>query len=105
MKNMLFHAKLVAATALLVFITGCAVPLTPEAEKVRLVTASEKERCERIKMIAVSQRIGSDKPVNAMKSALNEAAVAGANGFYVVSTSMELFDGASVVGEALRCKS
>lgn len=95
--------KLIVVTTLM--LSGCAVPLTPEAQKVHLVTAPQKERCERIKLVTVNQRLGPDKPGNAMKNALNEAAAAGANGFYVVSSSADWADGASVVGEALRCKS
>jgi hypothetical protein len=86
-------------------LAGCAVPLTPDAEKIRLVTSQQKERCERVKLVTFNQRLGPDKPGNAMKGALNEAAAAGANGFYVVSTSSDWAEGASVVGEALRCKS
>jgi hypothetical protein len=40
-----------------------------------------------------------------MKGALNKAAAAGADSFYIVSTAMDWSDGASVIGEALRCKS
>ncbi len=87
-----------------VVLTGCAVPLTPEAESVQLVTAAQKERCRRIKLITFNQRLGPDKPGNAIKSALNEAASAGADSFYIVSTAMDWSDGASVIGEALRCK-
>lgn len=98
MKRILFA---IMATAL----AGCAVQLTSEAEKIQLVTTSQKERCERIKLVTFNQRLGPDKPGNAMKSALNEAAAAGANGFFVVSTSTDWAEGASIVGEALRCKS
>jgi hypothetical protein len=87
----------------LFLLAGCAVPLSPTAEKVRLVSAQQKESCERIKLVTFNQRLGPDKPGNAMKSALNEAAAAGADSFFVVSSSTELIDGASVVGEALRC--
>ena len=86
-------------------IGGCAVPLTPEAEKVGLVTVSQKEKCERIKLITFNQRLGTDKPGNAMKHAMNEAAAAGATSFYLVSTSTDWIEGATVVGEALRCPS
>jgi hypothetical protein len=53
--------------------------------------------------VTFNQRLGPDKPGNAMKAALNEAAAAGANGFYVVSESIDWAEGASVVGGALRC--
>jgi hypothetical protein len=89
---------------LAISLAGCAVPLTPDAEKIRLVTSSQKESCERIKLITFNQRLGPDKPGNAMKSALNEAAAAGGNAFYLVSSSVDWAEGASVVGEALRCE-
>lgn len=91
-----------AAFSLLV---GCATSLTEDGQKVRLVTAGQKEQCETIKLITFHQRLGPNKPGNAMKGALNEAAAAGGNGFYVVSTSSDWAEGASVIGEALRCKS
>lgn len=84
--------------------TGCATPLTPQAEKINLVSASQKEQCERLKLITFTQSLGPDKPGNAMRGAMNEAANIGANGFYVVSATSHSFDGASVIGEALRCK-
>lgn len=87
-----------------VMLAGCAVPLTPGAEKVQLVSAQQKEKCQRVKLVTFNQRLGPDKPGNAMKSALNEAAAAGADSFFVVSSTMDWAEGASVVGEALRCK-
>jgi hypothetical protein len=96
--------KRLLIAAMVTMLAGCAVPLTPEAEKVQPVTSSQKERCERVKLVTFNQRLGPDKPGNAMKGALNEAAAAGADGFYVVSTAMDWAEGASVVGEALRCK-
>ena len=86
-------------------ILGCAVPLSPAAEKIELINANQKEKCERVKLISFNQSLGPDKPGNALKGALNEAAAAGADSFFVVSSTSHAFDGASVVGEALRCKS
>jgi hypothetical protein len=85
-------------------LAGCATPLTEAGHQVKIVTAAQKPGCDTIKLITFNQRLGPDKPGNAIKSALNEAAAAGANGFYVVSTSTDWAEGASVVGEALRCK-
>lgn len=90
--------------ALAIALAGCAASLTPEAEKLQLVTAAQKEKCERVKLVTFNQRLGPDKPGNAMKGAMNEAAAAGANALYVVSTSTDWAEGASVVGEALKCK-
>lgn len=87
----------------LILLAGCAATLTPEAEKIKLVSATQKEKCERVKLVTFNQRLGPDKPGNAMKGALNDAASAGADSFYVVSTSTDWAEGASVVGEALRC--
>ena len=64
---------------------GCATQLSKEGQQVRIVTASQKERCESIQLITFNQRLGPDKPGNAMKSALNETAATGGNAFYVVS--------------------
>ena len=86
-------------------LTGCAVPLTPAAESVQLVTATQKDRCSRIKLITIHRNSGIDKPGNAMKGALNQTAAAGGDSFYIVSATMDWIDGASVIGEALRCKS
>jgi hypothetical protein len=85
-------------------LAGCATTLTDSAQRVRIVTANQKERCEPIKMVTFNQRLGPDKPGNAMKAVLNETAAAGGNGLYVVSTSTDWAEGASMVGEALRCK-
>ncbi|MFS2015035.1 hypothetical protein ACEN88_00470 [Massilia sp. CT11-108] len=93
--------SLICAT--LALLAGCATPLTDAAQKVQIVTAAQKEKCQTIKLVTFNQRLGPDKPGNAMKSALNETAAAGGNAFYVVSTSSDWAEGASVVGEALRC--
>jgi hypothetical protein len=85
-------------------LTGCVTTLTDNAQRVKIVTANQKERCETIKMVTFNQRLGPDKPGNAMKAVLNETAAVGGNGLYVVSTSTDWAEGASVVGEALRCK-
>ena len=85
-------------------LTGCAVPLTSAGEKIAIISVQQKEKCERVKLITVNQRVGSDKSGNAMKSALNEAGAAGADSFFVISNSTDWAEGASVVGEALRCK-
>jgi hypothetical protein len=95
--------KPVLICAALALLAGCATSLTDAGQKVQIVTAAQKEKCQTIKLVTFNQRLGPDKPGNAMKSALNEAAAAGGNAFYVVSTSSDWAEGASVVGEALRC--
>ena len=96
--------KILLSVIAAISLAGCATALTDGGQQVRIVTASQKERCETIRLVTFNQRLGPDKPGNAMKGALNEAAAAGGNGFYVVSTSTDWAEGASVVGEALRCK-
>lgn len=90
--------------ATLMLLAGCATTLTSAAEKVQIVTGAQKEKCRTIKLVTFNQRTGPDKPGNAIKSALNETAAAGGNAFYLVSTSTDWAEGASVVGEALRCE-
>jgi len=96
--------KQALVVTMLAALCGCSVPLAPEAKPVRLVSDAEKQRCEFIRLITINQRVGLDKAGNAMKSVLNATAVAGGNGFYLVSSSTNWEDGATVVGEALRCK-
>ncbi len=96
--------KPIAALIMFTALAGCAVPLTPGAQNVRTISATQKERCEFLKLITFNQRLGPDKSGNAMKNALNETAAIGGNGFYIVSTSTDWAEGASVVGEAYRCK-
>lgn len=96
------YKYLAGVSALL--LVGCATALSPEAEKLKLVTSAQKDMCERVKLVTFNQRVGPDKPGNAMKGAMNEAAASGANAFYVVSSSTDWAEGASIVGEALRCK-
>lgn len=85
-------------------VSGCATALQPGAVTVRVATAAQKEKlCESIKVISVEQRVGPNKPRNAMNKALNEVAAAGGNGIFVISTSTDWAEGASVTAEALKC--
>ncbi|MBI1174786.1 MAG: hypothetical protein GC139_05915 [Sideroxydans sp.] len=83
---------------------GCATQLTPAGEKVRVVTEAQRSNCEFIKLISYRAGLGPDKPGSALKGALNEAAEVGANGFYIITNTIHWADGASVSGEALKCK-
>jgi hypothetical protein len=86
-------------------ISGCATSLQPGAETVRVATAAQKEKlCESIKVISVEQRVGPNKPRNAMNKALNGVAAAGGNGIFVISSSTDWAEGASVTAEALKCQ-
>jgi Protein of unknown function (DUF4236) len=99
-------AVLVAiVAAFIINAIGCATTVAPGAETVRVATAAQKEKlCESIKVISVEQRLGPNKPGNAMTKALNAVAAAGGNGIYIISTSTDWADGASVTAEALRCR-
>jgi hypothetical protein len=86
-------------------ISGCAISLQPGAETVRVATAAQKEKlCDSIKVISVEQRVGPNKPRNAMNKALNEVAATGGNGIFVISSSTDWAEGASVTAEALKCR-
>ncbi|WP_164840447.1 DUF4156 domain-containing protein [Collimonas arenae] len=95
--------KKAIVVTILAALCGCSVPLAPEAKQVRLISDAEKQRCEFIRLLTVNQRVGPDKAGNAMRSILNATAAAGGNGFYLVSSSTNWEDGATVVGEALLC--
>ena len=97
---------ILASTSLVVFgLTGCATPLEVGADKVQVVTAGQKERlCQPLGIISAEQRVGPNKPSNAMSKAVNEVARKGGNGIFIVSSGVDWAEGASVTAEALLCK-
>lgn len=83
---------------------SCATSLDMGAERVQIVTASQKERsCHSLGIVGTEQRLGPNKPSNAMKKAINQVAQMGGNGIFVVSNSLDWAEGASVTAEALKC--
>jgi len=94
------------ALAVLSIITaGCATQLDAGAEKVQVVTGGQKERlCQSLGIVSTEQRVGPNKPGNAMNKAINEVARRGGNGIFVLSNNLDWAEGASVTAEALQCK-
>jgi len=87
------------------WLAGCATSLESGAEKVQVVTAGQKERlCQSLGVVSTEQRVGPNKPSNAMNKAINEVARRGGNGIFVVSSNLDWAEGASVTAEALQCK-
>jgi len=87
------------------FAVGCATTLEPGAERVQIVTPAQKERqCTSLGIFTTDQRLGPNKPGNAMNKALNEVARRGGNGIFVVSNTMDLAEGATTTAEALKCQ-
>jgi hypothetical protein len=96
--------KLFRCAVAAIMLSACATTLTQSGSNVRLLaSADQASRCEQLKVISINQRTGPDKAGNAARKALNEAAGAGANAFFIISSSMDWAEGASVVGNALRC--
>jgi hypothetical protein len=96
--------KSVLFLILLASLAGCATSLTPSGEKVRIITESQRDSCEFIKIISYRAGLGPDKPGSALKGALNEVAKLGGNGLYIITNTVHWADGATVSGEALKCK-
>jgi hypothetical protein len=93
-----------AALAISFLLVACATS-KPSAERVQVVTAGQKERqCKSLGTFKVDQRGGPDKPGNALNKAVNEVSRRGGNGIYVISSSVDWEDGASVSAEALKCQ-
>jgi hypothetical protein len=89
-------------TPLFLFL-GCATSLQPGAEKVQVVTAGQKERqCKSLGIFTMDQRLGPNKPGNALNKALNEVSRRGGNGIYLISNSVDWAEGAAVSAEALQ---
>lgn len=99
MKNNVFLPTFFA-----VLLSGCATQLEHGADKVRLVTATQKESCESLGIVSTDQQLGLNKASNAMNKAINEVARRGGNAVFVLTTGTSGLDGAAVTVEALRCK-
>jgi hypothetical protein len=98
---------LMAVGLALVLIEACSVALTPEGMRVRTVSEAERNRCELIDMIVVSEGMGldvADKMRNGMKAAQNEVGARGGNGMKVLSAQIAAPQNEAVVTvEALKC--
>lgn len=94
---------LLLCAIVLSIVTACATDLSEAGSKVRLLdSAAEASKCQMIKTIYARAAYGT---ANVTKEALNEAAAAGANAFYVISATSEGVNiHADVVGNALICK-
>jgi len=84
-------------------VTACSTDLTKAGSNVRLLnSAAEASKCQVIKTIFATARFGAN---NATKEAMNQAADAGANAFFIVSTTEDSESNkTSIVGNALMCK-
>ena len=99
-----YPGRIVSLMFCIFWLAGCATTLDAGAEKVQIVTAGQKERiCQSLGVVSVEQRVGPNKPSNAMNKAINEVARKGGNGLFVVSSNVDWAEGASVTAEALRC--
>ncbi|AWY01584.1 hypothetical protein A8139_17645 [Marinomonas primoryensis] len=97
--------KIIQIVILTFLLVGCANNLTKEGEKVRVFSGDQRsERCEFIKLISVEVNLGPNKSGSALQKALNETAAVGGNEFFIINNDIHWFDGASVTGEALKCK-
>ena len=85
-------------------VSGCATQLEQGADKVRFVSAQQKDSCESLGMISVDQEQGFNKASNAMNKVMNEVARRGGNAVFLISTRTSGVEGAAVMADALRCK-
>lgn len=89
---------------LIAALCACSTALTEQGQKIRLVTSEQASQCAQLNVISINQRTGPDKAGNATRKAMNEAAESGGNALYIVSTSMDWAEGASLVADVLNCK-
>lgn len=94
--------RVIVAAALLL------LPALSRAEKpasnVRVVVdEATRKSCHYLGLVSVRQAMGPNKPGGALKKAMRKVEAMGGNGLFLVNQSQNLFDGASVSGEALFC--
>ena len=96
--------KRILFLVLLASIAGCTTNLTHSGEKGRIITESQRDNCEFIKIVSYRADLVPGKPSSLLKGALNEVAKLGGNGLYIITITLHSGDGATVSGEALKCK-
>ena len=86
-----------------ILLSACSTDLTKAGSQVRLLnSANDASNCQVVKTIYASARFGAN---NAVRKALNEAADAGANAFYIISSTEDAAaNDTQIVGNALICK-
>jgi hypothetical protein len=100
MKNLV---SVLTLTLVVGAVGGCATQLEPGAEKVRIVSESEKSSCESLGIVSTDQQLGLNKASNSMNRAINEVARRGGNAIFLVTVGRSGIDGQAVTAEALRC--
>ena len=74
------------------------------APNVRIVEDEATRRsCRYLGLVSVRQAMGTNKAGGALKKAMRKVEAMGGNGLFLINQSQNLFDGASVSGEALLC--
>jgi len=101
---MKFNFSKVIILILTSILWGCATTIKQGAEGIQTITVQQKDKCKFISLISAEQKLGPDKPGNALKKAINMTYEVGGDSLYIVSTSTDWAEGASVVGEAFLCK-
>lgn len=86
-----------------ILLSACSTDLTKAGSRVRLLnSANDASNCQVVKTIYTSARFAAN---NAVKKALNKAADAGANAFYIISSTVDAESNETdIVGNALICK-
>jgi hypothetical protein len=97
--------KPLCASTLLASIAACSSGPVRSADQVRLLSSpAEAAQCKRVKEITETERNGRDLVGEAMQDAMEDAAAAGADAFYVLSSSVDQWpEQATVTGDALVC--
>ena len=91
-----------AALAASVALVGCTTE-TEGGSKVRVVSEPLRQSCKYFKLITVRASLGPDKPGQVLKKAMNETSEAGGDSLFIINNTQDVFDGASLSGEALLC--
>jgi hypothetical protein len=97
--------KPLCMSALFTSLAACSSGPVRGADQVRLLSSpAEAAHCKRVKEITEIERNGRDLLGEAMQDAMEDAAAAGADAFYVLSSSVDQWpEQATVKGDALVC--
>ena len=100
------YARVIGLLLMTLTVSGCVTSLTPQASRMKPITEAQSENCQFIKTFSGGEggrgSIGRNSR-GALNKGLNDAAQAGANSYYVVSSTATGF-GTSVIVQSYRCK-
>lgn len=97
--------KYIALAVVVAFLlVACAVPLTPEGQKVRTISTTVAVQCRHVGMVHSFKAALEGSYLAAQVDARNKTAAAGGNAVVWINQTQDRNGGGEVLGEAYACQ-